>query len=54
MTFPAIFYSTDSIISAAIGTAVALVLAFFGKSLITVAASSALSVLVAELIISAL
>ena len=54
MTFPAIFYSTDSIISAAIGTAVALVLAFFGKSLITVAASSALSVLVAELIISVL
>lgn len=54
MTFPAIFYSTGSVVSAAVGTVVALALAFFEKSLIVVAASSALAVLVSELIISAL
>ncbi len=50
MTVPAIFYSTGSFISALAGTAVALVLAYFGKSLITVASGSALAVLIAELI----
>lgn len=50
MTFPAILYSTGSIISATVGAVVALVLAFFGKSLIVVAASSAAAVLIAELI----
>ena len=54
MTFPAIFYSTGSVVSAAVGTVVALALAFFEKSLIVVAALSALAVLVSELIISAL
>ncbi len=50
MTFPAVFYSTGSVISATVGTLVALLLAFFGRSLITVAASSALAVLAVELV----
>ncbi len=37
MTFPAIFYSTGSIPSALAGLAAALILAFFDRSLITVA-----------------
>ena len=37
MTFPAIFYSTGSEISAIAGTVVAVVLAYFGKGLLTVA-----------------
>ena len=52
MTFPAIIFSTGSIVSASVGAAVALVLAYFGRSLLTVAASSAASVFLAELIIS--
>ena len=50
MTFPAIFYSTGSTVSAVIGTAVAILLAFFGRGLLTVAIGSALSVLIIELI----
>lgn len=37
MTIPAIFYSTGSLLSAAAGLLVAVVLAFFGKPLIVVA-----------------
>ena len=51
MTFPAILYSTGSMISAAFGAAVALVLAYVGKSLLTVSASSAAAVLICELIV---
>ncbi len=51
MTVPAIFYSTGSLISAIVGTAVALALAYFGRSLITVASGSALAVLITELIL---
>ena len=51
MTFPAIFYSTGYLASAIVGTAVAVLLAFFKRSLITVAACAALAVLVTELII---
>lgn len=51
MTIPAIFYSTGSIPTAAVGTAVALVLAFFDKPLIVVALAAALSALVTDLII---
>ena len=51
MTIPAIFYATGSIYSAIAGAAVAVVLALFGRGLLTVAAGSALAVLVAELII---
>ena len=48
MTFPAIFYATQSVWSAAAGVAAALVLAFFGRSLITVAAGACLAVCLAE------
>lgn len=37
MTFPAIFYSTDGVISSIAGMIVALVLAFYRKGLLTVA-----------------
>ena len=50
MTFPAIFYSTGSVISAVVGTAVGVLLAFFGRGLVTVASASALSVLIVELL----
>jgi len=45
MTFPAIFYSTGNTISATVGTAVALVLAYFNMPLITVALSAAVTAL---------
>jgi len=51
MTVPAIFYSTGSLWSALAGTLVAVLLAFLGRSLITVAAGSALTVLIAEVVI---
>lgn len=40
MTIPAIFYSTGSVISAAAGLLIAVVLAFFGKPLIVVAVAA--------------
>lgn len=52
MTVPAIFYSTGHWLSAAIGTAVAVIFAFNKRSLIVVAALSSLSVLAAELVLS--
>ena len=48
MTFPAIFFATQSVWSAAAGVLAALVLAFFDRSLITVAAGACLAVLVVE------
>lgn len=51
MTIPGIFYSTGSLWSAVAGTAVAVALAYFGRSLITVAAGSTVTVLIVELII---
>ena len=51
MTIPAIFYSTSSLASALAGLAVAIILAFIGKSLLTVALSACASVFVVELII---
>lgn len=44
MTIPAIFYSTGSMITAAAGTAVALILAYLGLPLIVVALSASLAV----------
>ena len=44
MTFPFIFYSTGSIYTALIGTAVAVILALFKRSLLTVAIFACLSV----------
>ncbi len=43
MTFPAIFYSTGNVISASVGTMVALGLAFYNRSLTFVALSAAIS-----------
>ena len=51
MTFPAIFYATGSIWSAIAGTVIGVALAFYGRSLLTVAAGSAATVLIAVLII---
>jgi len=52
MTVPAIFYSTESPVSAAVGFAVAVVLALCKRSLLTVAAFSSVAVFVAEWIMS--
>ncbi|MBQ9937173.1 MAG: AzlD domain-containing protein [Oscillospiraceae bacterium] len=51
MTVPAVFFATDNVISAVVGFAVALFLAYFGKGLMTVALSSCIGVLIVELII---
>ena len=51
MTFPAIFYSTSSVVSAVVGTAIALIVAFMNKSMVIVAALSSLGVFVTELIL---
>ena len=50
MIVPAVFYETGSFISAAVGFAVSAIVAFFGKSLPTVAACSCLSVLACEIV----
>lgn len=50
MTVPAIFYATGSFYSAMAGAAVAVALALFSKGLLTVAAGSAVTVLIVELI----
>lgn len=50
MVFPAIFFSTASLLSGFIGTAVALLLGFFKKGLFTVALSSVFAVLIVELL----
>lgn len=54
MTIPAIFTATESIISAAIGFAVAVLLAIKGKSLTVVALFSCASVYIVELLINIL
>ena len=51
MTIPGIFGSTSSTLSAAAGFAVAVILAYFERSLIVVAMSSCLAVFIAEAII---
>ena len=48
MTFPAILYSTSDIASAAIGLAVSVILAWFGRGLLTVAVSACVAVYLAE------
>lgn len=48
MTFPAILYATDSIVSAAIGFAVAIVFAWKGKSLTIVAVAACVAVFLVE------
>ena len=51
MTFPAIFYSTGNTITASIGTAIALGLAYFDLPLIVVALSASLAAWISGLII---
>ena len=51
MTFPAVFYSTGNVISATVGVIVALILSFFKRSLLLVAASASAAVLITELIL---
>ena len=48
MTFPAILYSTDHVISGAIGLLVGIFLAFKNKSLIVVAVASCATVFIVE------
>lgn len=52
MTFPAIIFSTGNVSSAIAGAIVALILAYFGRSLLTVAAASASTVFLTELLLS--
>lgn len=52
MTVPSIFYATASPISACVGFAAALILAFFDKGLLKVAALSCAAVFCAELVMS--
>lgn len=54
MTLPGIFYATASVWSAVAGCLVAVVLAFFERSLLTVAASACLTVFLTELLMQAL
>ena len=51
MTFPAILYTTDHIISGAVGLGIGVLLALQKKSLITVAAAACLSVFLTEQLI---
>ena len=50
MTFPSIFYATASLPSAVAGTVVALTLAFFKRSLLTVALGASGTALAVELV----
>jgi len=54
MTFPAIFFATGDVISSSVGTAAALLMAFFDLPLIVVALSSSAAALVTSLIMNAL
>ena len=51
MTFPAILYATENIISGAVGLAVGVFLAFKNKSLIVVAVASCAAVFLVEQLI---
>ena len=48
MTIPAVFYATGSLFSALAGVAVAVILAYCRRSLVTVAAGACLAVFVVE------
>ena len=52
MTFPAIFFATGDTITAAVGTAAALITAFFDLPLIVVALSSSASALIADMVMN--
>lgn len=48
MVFPAIFYASGNVISAAVGFIVAVAVSFFGKSLVKVAICSCAAVFISE------
>lgn len=50
MTFPAVFFSTGSVCASVAGCVVALVLAYVGKSLLTVALSAATVAFITEIL----
>ena len=50
MTFPTVFYSTGDIVSAAVGTTVALVLAFLKLPMIVVALSASAAALLVTIV----
>lgn len=52
MTVPAVFYSTSSVISAAIGVIVAVALAYFRLGLLRVAVGASFAVLLIELVMA--
>ncbi len=52
MTFPAILYATDHILSGAVGLLVCILLAYKNKSLITVAVSGCASVFIVDQIMN--
>ena len=51
MTFPAIFYSTGSVISASVGTAVALIASISKRSLVVVAVCAVVAVLICNVVL---
>lgn len=51
MTIPAIFYSTGNMITAAVGTVVAVIAAYFNLPLIAVAVSASVSALIAHFVL---
>lgn len=51
MTIPAIFYSTGNVITAAVGTVIAVVLAYFGLPLIVVALTASAGALITGFLI---
>lgn len=50
MTFPSVFYSTGSLASAIAGCVVAVVLAYFRKSLLTVACGAAVAAFIVQIL----
>ena len=54
MTFPAILYSTSSVISAAAGLVCAVILSYFGVGLMGVAVASCAVVYIADLVMTLL
>ena len=52
MTFPAILYATGSMISAAAGLIAAVVIAFRGRGLLTVAVGACLAVFIVEVLLT--
>ena len=54
MTIPAIFFATGNVITAAVGTGIAVILAYFGVPLIVVALSASAAAYVTGLILTLL